>query len=266
MMDLQSHVIGDVRDRIHVRPLRCRPCRIVFIGRGPFRLATPNARCLNAYGNVRTSCPSRMISNPATTLCVLLLARASYAGKRADDQSSGANRTWHGPGFRLWWAWKNGAWDELVRALIRMMAQVNRDDGLGLDDHERRSPAGPDAPDAREQAPEPTVRLRKLQPLRPSSLQHPVVRAETPVFRAGARRAIAPMLAGLGGQPRHDRPEAYPSSTYINGRNKNSLFSRHSFYWLQILNNQHLERVLDAFMEHYNGNRPDWALALTPPR
>ena len=36
--------------------------------------------------------------------------------------------------------------------------------------------------------------------------------------------------------------------------------------WLLILNDPHLERVLDAFMEHYNGHRPDRALALTPPR
>src|SRR5207247_4319693 len=36
--------------------------------------------------------------------------------------------------------------------------------------------------------------------------------------------------------------------------------------WLLILNGQHLERVLDVFVEHYNGHRPHRALALTPPR
>jgi putative transposase len=35
--------------------------------------------------------------------------------------------------------------------------------------------------------------------------------------------------------------------------------------WLLILNNQHLERVLDVFVEHYNGHRAHRALGLTPP-
>jgi len=35
--------------------------------------------------------------------------------------------------------------------------------------------------------------------------------------------------------------------------------------WLLILNDQHLERVLDLFVEHYNGHRPHRALVLTPP-
>jgi len=35
--------------------------------------------------------------------------------------------------------------------------------------------------------------------------------------------------------------------------------------WLLILNHQHLERVRDVFVEHYNG-RPHRALALRPPR
>jgi hypothetical protein len=34
---------------------------------------------------------------------------------------------------------------------------------------------------------------------------------------------------------------------------------------LLILNEQHLERVLDVFVEHYNDHRPHRALALTPP-
>jgi putative transposase len=34
---------------------------------------------------------------------------------------------------------------------------------------------------------------------------------------------------------------------------------------LLILNDQHLERVLHVFAEHYNGHRPHRALALTPP-
>jgi hypothetical protein len=35
--------------------------------------------------------------------------------------------------------------------------------------------------------------------------------------------------------------------------------------WLLILNDQHLARVLDVFVEHYNGHRPHRGLALTPP-
>jgi transposase InsO family protein len=35
--------------------------------------------------------------------------------------------------------------------------------------------------------------------------------------------------------------------------------------WLLILNNQHLTRVLDVFVRHYNGHRPHRALSLTPP-
>jgi hypothetical protein len=35
--------------------------------------------------------------------------------------------------------------------------------------------------------------------------------------------------------------------------------------WLLILNEQHLTRVLDVFVDHYNGHRPHRALALAPP-
>jgi putative transposase len=34
---------------------------------------------------------------------------------------------------------------------------------------------------------------------------------------------------------------------------------------LLILNQQHLERILDASMDHYNGHRPHRALCLAPP-
>ncbi len=37
------------------------------------------------------------------------------------------------------------------------------------------------------------------------------------------------------------------------------------FDWLLILNQQHLERVLQEFIDHYNGHRPHRALSLTPP-
>jgi transposase InsO family protein len=37
------------------------------------------------------------------------------------------------------------------------------------------------------------------------------------------------------------------------------------FDWLLILNQEHLERVLQAFIDHYNGHRPHRALSLTPP-
>ena len=35
--------------------------------------------------------------------------------------------------------------------------------------------------------------------------------------------------------------------------------------WLLILNQQHLEQVLDVFAAHDNGHRPHRALALAPP-
>jgi putative transposase len=35
--------------------------------------------------------------------------------------------------------------------------------------------------------------------------------------------------------------------------------------WLLILNQQHLEHVRQAFIDHYNGHRPHRALSLTPP-
>jgi hypothetical protein len=38
------------------------------------------------------------------------------------------------------------------------------------------------------------------------------------------------------------------------------------FDWLMILNDHHLERVLNVFADHYNGHRPHHGLALTPPR
>jgi putative transposase len=37
------------------------------------------------------------------------------------------------------------------------------------------------------------------------------------------------------------------------------------FDWLLILNQPHLERVLQALVDHYNGHRPHRALSLTPP-
>jgi len=37
------------------------------------------------------------------------------------------------------------------------------------------------------------------------------------------------------------------------------------FDWLLILDQQHLERVLQAFIDHYNGHRPHRALSVTPP-
>ena len=35
--------------------------------------------------------------------------------------------------------------------------------------------------------------------------------------------------------------------------------------WVLILDQQHLERVLDVFVTHYNGHRPHRALSLVPP-
>jgi len=37
------------------------------------------------------------------------------------------------------------------------------------------------------------------------------------------------------------------------------------FDWLLILNQQHLNRVLQAFVDDYKGHRPHRALSLTPP-
>jgi len=34
--------------------------------------------------------------------------------------------------------------------------------------------------------------------------------------------------------------------------------------WLLILSDQHLEQVLNVFVEHYNGHRPHRAMALNP--
>jgi hypothetical protein len=48
-------------------------------------------------------------------------------------------------------------------------ASVPRDDGLRLDNDERRPPSGPEA---REQDPEPSVRLREPRPPRAAALQH----------------------------------------------------------------------------------------------
>jgi putative transposase len=35
--------------------------------------------------------------------------------------------------------------------------------------------------------------------------------------------------------------------------------------WLLILNQQHLDRILEVFADHYNGHRPHRALSLAPP-
>jgi transposase InsO family protein len=35
--------------------------------------------------------------------------------------------------------------------------------------------------------------------------------------------------------------------------------------WILILSRRHLERGLDAYVDHYNGHRPHRALKLTPP-
>ena len=60
---------------------------------------------------------------------------------------------------------------------------VPGDDGLRLDDDERRSPFGPET---REHDPEPTVRLCEPQPPRPRALQHLQL-----VLRASARSRVA---------------------------------------------------------------------------
>ena len=35
--------------------------------------------------------------------------------------------------------------------------------------------------------------------------------------------------------------------------------------WLLVLNQQHLERILEVFVDHYNRHRPHRALSLAPP-
>jgi putative transposase len=35
--------------------------------------------------------------------------------------------------------------------------------------------------------------------------------------------------------------------------------------WLLVLNQPHLERILQVFVDHYNGHRPHRALSLAPP-
>jgi putative transposase len=38
------------------------------------------------------------------------------------------------------------------------------------------------------------------------------------------------------------------------------------FDWLLILNQQHLERTVAVFVDHYNGHRPHRALSFAPPQ
>ena len=98
------------------------------------------------------------------------------------------------------------------------------DDGLRLDDDERRSPSGPDA---REHDPEPTVRLREPQPPRPGALQHLqlVPQGQDFELKRGARTRPCSQGQEEGQEHRHHRPAAYPSSARnINCRNKNGLF------------------------------------------
>src|SRR5712691_2237255 len=88
---------------------------------------------------------------------------------------------------------------------------VPGDDGLRFDNHERRLPA---SPKAREQAPEPTVRLRESQPPRPGALQYLELVPQRQYFELerGARPCPCSQGQEEGQEHRHDRPEAYPSS------------------------------------------------------
>ena len=89
---------------------------------------------------------------------------------------------------------------------------VPGDDGLRLDDDERRSPSGPEA---REHDPEPTVCLRKPQPPGPRSLQHLQLVPQGQYFELQRGARMRPRSQGQeeGQECRHHRPAAYPSST-----------------------------------------------------
>src|SRR6266851_1586657 len=90
-------------------------------------------------------------------------------------------------------------------------SSVPGDDGLRLDDDERRSPS---RQPTREHDAEPTVRPRELQPPRPGALQHVrlVAQGQHLELERGAR--TRPCAEGLEERDkhRHHRPEAYPSS------------------------------------------------------
>jgi len=63
------------------------------------------------------------------------------------------------------------------------------------------------------------------------------------------------------------RPLAVQSTAHANGVAERFVRTVRSecLDWLLILNQQHLERVLAVFVDHYNGHRPHRALALNPP-
>src|SRR6266849_3348844 len=104
---------------------------------------------------------------------------------------------------------------------------VPGDDGLRLDDHERRWPSGPKA---REHDPEPAVRLRERHPPRSGALEHRQLVPQGKYFKLkrGARMRQRSEGEEEREQYRHDRPGSVSIvGRNINCRNKNGLFSRH---------------------------------------
>ena len=101
---------------------------------------------------------------------------------------------------------------------------VPGDDGLRFHDHERRPPSGPDA---RQQDPEPAVRLREPDSRRSGAVQHVQLVPQGQDLEV-ERRANAPRFGGSRGVSAARRP--WPSSVptaarNFNCRNKNGLSS-----------------------------------------
>jgi hypothetical protein len=83
------------------------------------------------------------------------------------------------------------------------------DDGLRLDDHQRRSPSSPDAGEHDPKAP---VHLGEPQPSRSGALQHLQLVSSREDFELERRAGTCPSWDGQeNGQEQRHRPEAYPS-------------------------------------------------------
>ena len=105
-------------------------------------------------------------------------------------------------------------------------SSVPGDDGLWLDDHECRSPSGPERARARPRA---TGLRSRAATAEAWCAAAPVAGAARPALRAGARRATAPMFGGSGGArqtPISSRRSVSIVGRNINCRNGNGLFSR----------------------------------------
>ena len=102
------------------------------------------------------------------------------------------------------------------------------DDGLWLDDDQRRAPL---APHTRQPDPEPAVRSGEPQPSRPRSLQHLqlVAQGQHLQLQDDARAHTTSEGQQKRDEDSHDRRKAYSLiARKINGINKNGLFGSHN--------------------------------------